>query len=273
METIIVGTDFSVPAQNAVNYAVELSKYLGTRLILVNSFTLPLGGYDSTAPFEMIGAFQDASQKGLQELKEEILKKNYDFGIECFSQMGTVLSVIESAAAKYSADLIVMGMVGEGSFVKRHLIGSSAVSVARKIEIPTFIIPEAVRYHRIEKMCFACDTDKLEEGTLIYTARDLSEVFNAELEIVSVSKGDEELVFDKSETYTFIEKRLQGIKHKQVQIEDADVSKALEYYFKFHTTDLVMVNPQKHSFFHKMFNESITKILAFTIKTPLLLIH
>jgi hypothetical protein len=37
METILVVTDFSALANNAVNYAIELAKYFSAKLILVNT--------------------------------------------------------------------------------------------------------------------------------------------------------------------------------------------------------------------------------------------
>ncbi|PBQ30507.1 hypothetical protein CNR22_01565 [Sphingobacteriaceae bacterium] len=273
METIIVGTDFSLPAQNAVNYAVGLAKHFSAKLVLVNSYSLPIAGYDSLAPLDMISTLQEASRVSLKSLKDEILRENYDFGVECFSYLGTPYGALTDAVAKYSGELVVMGMVGEGSFLKRHIMGSSAVSVARDLEIPTFIVPEAARYRKISSICFACDMDKIEEGTLLYTARDFADIFDAELELVTVDGNDKELVYDKSETYAFAEKRLQGIKHKQVHIEDKNVSKALEYYFKFHKTDVVMVNPRKHTLLQKLFTESVTKSLAYTLETPLLVIH
>lgn len=273
METIIVGTDFSLPAQNAVNYGVELAKHFSAKLVLVNSFSLPVGGFDSAAPMDMIAVLQDGSLNGLRELKQSIIKNNYDFGIECVSQVGSPYSVIKDAVEKYSGDLVVTGMVGEAGFLKRHLIGSSAISLAKNLQVPTFIIPEFATYHKIQNICFACDTDKIEEDNLIYTARNFSKIFDAELEIVSIDDRDQELVFDKSETYAFVEERLQGVKHKQVHIEDKDVSKALEYYFKFHKTDVVMVNPKKHTLLEKLFTKSITKTLAYTLKIPILVVH
>lgn len=273
MKTIIVGTDFSLPAQNAVNYAVGLAKHFGAKMVLVNSYSLPVAGYDSIAPLDMIGALQEGWIKALEELKHEIIKNNYDFGVECLSQVGTPYGAIKDAVAKYSGDLIVMGMVGEGSFLKRHVIGSTAISVARYLEIPAFIVPEAARYEKIKNICFACDADKIEDSTLIYTARNFAEVFGAGLELVSVDVPGKELIHEPSKTRSFIEKRLHGIKHKHVHITDENVSTALEYYFKIHTTNLVMVNPGKHNLLQKLFTESVTKSLAYSLETPLLAIH
>jgi nucleotide-binding universal stress UspA family protein len=273
METIVVGTDFSAPANNAVNYAVSLAKFFNTKLVLVNAYPLPIAGYDTYLSSEVIASVQDASLKGLEALKNDIISKNYDFGIECVSEAGTSAAVINWVASRCSADLVVMGMVGEGGFLKKHLLGSSAIQVARDLSIPLFIVPEGITYSPVQRVCFACDMEKIEEGTLLHTARYIASVFGAELEIVTVKQSDDEVAWNRSENYSVVEKRLQNTKHKSVYIKDNDVSQALEYYFKFHKTDLVIVNPKKHGFFRTLFGESVTKNLAFKIELPLLIIH
>ena len=234
---------------------------------------MPLGGYDTMAPLDTIASLQENSTQLLKELKQDIIRKNYDFGIECVSEIGNSFNVIKDAANRYSADLVVMGMVGEGGFLKQHLIGSSALQAARKIAIPLFIIPEKVKYKRIHHICFACDMDKIEENTLLHSAKYFATVFDAEIELVTIKKSKNEVAWNESDTYAFVEKRMQNIKHKNVYIKDNNISQALEYYFKFHKTDLVMVNPKKHAFFQTLFGESVTKKLVFNIQVPLLIIH
>jgi len=273
METIIVGTDFSSPARNAVFYAVDLAKYFSAKLILVNAIPMPPGDYDTAAPLEVMAELQNNSEQLLKELKQEIIRKNYDFGIECISEIGNPFYVIKNAANRYCADLAVMGIVGEGSFLKQRVIGSSALHMAREIAIPLFIIPEVAEYHRIRQICFACDMDRIEETTLMHTVKYFATVFDAEIELVTVRKNTGDIGQDKDETYAYVEKRLQNIRHKSVLIKDENVSQALEYYFKFHKTDLVMVNPKKHGFFQKLFSESVTKKLVFNLEVPMLIIH
>jgi nucleotide-binding universal stress UspA family protein len=273
METIVVGTDFSGPAKNAVYYASELAKYFSAKLILVNAVPMPLNGYGSMAPLQVMAELQSNSEQLLKELKQEIIRKNYDFGIECVSEIGNCFGVINDVAKRYSADLLVMGMVGEGGLLKRHLIGSSALHAAREITIPLFIVPEAVTYRRIHQICFACDMDHIEETTLLHTVKYFATAFDAEIELVTIKKSSEEIAWNTNETYAFVEKRLLNTKHKNVYIKDHNTSQALEYYFKFHRTDLVMVNPKKHGFFKTLFAESVTKNLAFNIELPLLVVH
>ncbi|MBI3519965.1 MAG: universal stress protein [Bacteroidetes bacterium] len=273
METILVPTDFSPAADNAADYAVELAKYFDARIILVNAYALPPASYEVGFSVEIISAMQKGSAEQLSALKQQLLSKNKYLTIECETEIGAPYDVIEDASKKYNADLIVMGIVGKAGKLKEHLIGSSAVSVARHIEIPTFIIPENVKYNRIHKISFACDMEKTEETDLIYIAKYFSKMFDAELEIVNVEKPQEEISYEKAETSVCIERKLDTINHKTVYVTENEVAKGLENYFNEHTTDVVMLNPKKHNIFHNLFKESVTKELSFHLRKPLLAIH
>ena len=273
METIVVGTDFSEPANNAVNYAAELAKFFGAKLILVNAYTIPVGGYDSLAPLEMIPLIQEASVQGLKELRYQLISNNFKFGIECVSEAGSAFQLMKNVSARYFADLVVMGLVGKGSFVKRHLIGSSAIQVARDLHVPLLIVPQKAVYRRIRRISFACDLEKTKDAPLLAAAKYFAQTFEAELDTVTVKEISSEVVWEKSTAYDIVEKPVQGLAHKNVYIRDNDPSGALEYYFKHHQTDLVMVNPKKHKLFATLFSESVTKNLAFETDVPLLILH
>lgn len=273
METILIPTDFSPAASSATNYAVELAKFFETKLVLVNAYLMPPVNYEAGFSVEMLTVLQEAAVKQLETLKKELLLKNEHLSIECATEMGAPYDVIESMSKKYNADLIVMGIVGEAGKLKEHLIGSSAVQVARHLEIPTFIIPENIIYHRIQHISFACDMEKTEETELVYVAKYFSKMFDAELEVVNVEKPEEEVSTEKAKTSVFMERKLDTVKHKTVYITENNIAKGLENYFHTHPTDVIMVNPKKHNIFHNLFAESVTKELVFHIHQPILAIH
>ena len=273
METILVPTDFSPAADNAANYAVELAKFFDTKLVLLNAYSMPPVNYEAGFSVEILTVLQEAAIKQLETLKKQLLLKNEYLTIVCETEMGIPYDVIQSTAKKYNADLIVMGIVGEAGKLKEHVIGSSAVQVARHLKIPTFIIPENVKYHRIHHISFACDMEKTEETELVYTAKYFSKMFDAELEVVNVEKPEEEVTNEKAKTSVFIERKLDTIKHKTVYITENNITKGLENYFHIHPTDVIMLNPKKHNIFHNLFTESVTKELAFHIHQAILAIH
>ena len=68
MDTILVPTDFSAPANNAVNYAVELAKFFDAKLVLVNAYAIPPASYEVGISIEIISAMREQAEKQLEEL-------------------------------------------------------------------------------------------------------------------------------------------------------------------------------------------------------------
>lgn len=272
METILVATDFSKPGNSAVEYAAHLARFLNTKLVIVHAFKLPLGGYNIEAPLDTVSEMRRSAENSLELIRDQLLHNSYDFGIEIHADLGRTIEVIKDVADKYNADLVVMGMTGEAGKIKQHVIGNTALNAANELVLPVLIISEHVTYQPIHHICLAAELQGIEESTLIYSARDVAQMFNATLEIVTVESADKTRKGRSPETYSFIDKKLKDLKHRQVMIHEEDRLLALEYYFKFHETDLVIVNPKKHSFFQELFGDSVTKHLAFHIRVPLLIL-
>lgn len=271
MKTILVATDFSASANNAVQYAAKFAAQQKAKLILIHAFSIPLGGYDAMAPMDTISSIKEFALKELKKLKEEILKHHKQQEIECSVELGNPVVVINDLATQLKPDLIVMGIIGEAGALKKHLIGSSTLRIAHESSCPVLIIPETCHYHPIHKITFACDIDKIEVGSLLKNVKHFTKLVDGSLEIVSVHKqsGGEK----QKDTYKFIDQKLADIKHKLVTISDDHTINALEYYFKINPSDLIILNPKKHHFFERLFTESVTNHLAFTVSAPMLVMH
>jgi nucleotide-binding universal stress UspA family protein len=274
MDTILVPTDFSPAANNAVEYAVELAKYFNARIILVHAFSFPIASYEAGVSLQTHFLLRETAEDNLKITRREIyMKYQFDYDVEYVAEMGPPLDIIKIVSEREHADLIVMGVVGHAGKLKEHLIGSTVLDVARKIETPTFIIPEGIKYSRIHKISFACDLRATEETDLVYIAKYFSNIFNAELEVVNVEGVTEEISLEKAETSAFIEKKLENTYHKTVHITGNDVGHELEDYFASHRTDVIMLNPKTHNLLYYLFNKSTTKELVFHAGLPILSIH
>lgn len=273
MKTIVAPTDFSPSASNAVDYAVELAKIFNTRIVLVNAYPIPETNYELGGSFEILSSIKNVSEDNLKLLKQQILMTNPELEVTLISEMGHPYEVIENSARKENADLIVMGIEEEANMIKERLFGSTAIDIARNQEIPTFIIPEHVKYHKAEKISFACDMKETEKGDLVYVAKYFAKLFGAELEIVHVDVPNEEVTINKAITGLFIEHKLESVKHETLHIPGKNIDKELESYVNTHDTDILLINPKKHNLFYNLFNHSITTELAFHIHKPILAIH
>lgn len=269
METIVVATDHSKPADNAVRYAAGLARFFGARLVLAHALPMPVG--DPMIAINL-SEIKETARQQLEETRNRLISESYDFGIEYYTGFGMATDIIQGAVERHGASLVVLGMTGEAGRIKQ-LIGSTALKAARVFTIPVMIVPEGAAYHRIRRICLACDMDHIDETALIYSAKAFAKQFDAEMEVVTVEKAGKEAAWHTPDNYSFVERKLATVRHRQVYLKEKDPALALEYYFKFHDTDLIMVNPKKHNFFGRLFSGSITKHLAFYSRVPLLVIH
>ena len=73
METILIPTDFSEAANNAVKFGVELAKYFDAKLVFVNAYPIPPANYESGTSFDLLNNLKAASEEALDNLKSNLI--------------------------------------------------------------------------------------------------------------------------------------------------------------------------------------------------------
>ena len=131
MKTILVPTDFSDPAQNAINFAEKLALELNSKLILLNACAVPIAAYDTITNVDVLGGVEQVSLQQLNKIKSNILAHFPNLEIECISRMGSPNDLILDMEKKHNVDAIVMGITGSANKIKEKIIGSTALDVAR----------------------------------------------------------------------------------------------------------------------------------------------
>ena len=142
-KTILVPTDFSEPAQKALDYSVELAEKLGAKVKVIHAFELPLVGFPDgtmTITAEMATRITVAAQRALDDIVAKY--EGRDVELETSLVQGDPREAVAESAKKLGADLIVMGTHGRRG-IARALIGSVAESVVRTSSIPVLTLREA----------------------------------------------------------------------------------------------------------------------------------
>lgn len=142
IERILVPTDFSETADQAMRYASGLARALGAKLTIVyaDPFVPPI---DFTAT---VGAWDEFSFVSLQARAQDHLRSDaeanvdpavpYDIAIRVDPPLDGILA--EARATE--ADLIVMGTHGRTGF-RRLIIGSVTEAVMRYAKVPVIAVP------------------------------------------------------------------------------------------------------------------------------------
>jgi nucleotide-binding universal stress UspA family protein len=143
-KVILVPTDFSEGANEALAYAVGLAAKLDAKIHLINVVSMPMIGVPEVGvayTADVLKAALESNQKLLDKLVTDNAGK-VAFGPPLL-ETGDARAQIEAAATKLGADLIIMGTHGRRG-VKRILLGSVAEMVVRVAPCPVLLVRQAV---------------------------------------------------------------------------------------------------------------------------------
>ncbi|MDA6071878.1 universal stress protein [Flavobacterium sp. AC] len=157
MKQILVPTDFSEHAENALKVAAQIAKKNNSEIIILHMFELPsqmndavLGG--ASIPETML------FMKKANEMLDEVSSRPYLDGISITEivKIDKPIHGITQVSKDYDVDLIVMGSHGT-SGIEELLIGSNTEKVVRNSDIPVLVIKKDIPNFNASNIVFASD--------------------------------------------------------------------------------------------------------------------
>lgn len=274
MKTILVPTDFSIPADSAIHYAVKLAALLDASLILYHSFIPFESGFYllSLSEKENMEAHKKLTQR-LTAMKNSIEKKNPNLSVSIHVDQGPEGIKIIDFCKKSKADLIVMGTKG-ASGLKEKLIGSFTAEVMTKAPCLVLAIPNKYKFKVPEKITYATNYSKKDKKVL-QSLLEFNRLFNAEINILHVDWGI--TLFTADDDYERYKKTIQNhFKDFKFTFDHSvgkDISKTILEETLLDKTDLIVINPLKRKgIWNRIFHRSVTKKTAYHVPIPLLTI-
>ncbi|MDO8366788.1 MAG: universal stress protein [Saprospiraceae bacterium] len=276
MRTIIVCTDFSPSATNAVVYAAALANATESRLVLFHHFNYPVPATDLPAVFPNIFVDEMAAgfERRLKELKDD-LAQSYPIKIDSVVRSWDLQSDLEEVLEEEKAGLVVMGMHGQ-SALANALYGSVTSTAIRRGKLPLLVVSRGVAFHPVKKILFPFDDHAIPNKETVQALRDLAIAFDAYIEVFTLFdlKKTPELVPQGglSPAKHHLQALLTGIRHGYSYENENAVDKGILYEAARSGADMVTMIPHHHSFLSNLFNQSETQRVAATITLPLLVL-
>jgi nucleotide-binding universal stress UspA family protein len=126
---VVVGVDASPESLAAVEWAVELAKKFGGRVVAVHAVGLLEGQH--LRPHPDVGATVTAARA--------LHGEHADVDVDTIYQDGVPAEIITHVAEEEHAALIVVGSRGIGRAT--HLLGSTSEAVLARASVPVLIVP------------------------------------------------------------------------------------------------------------------------------------
>ena len=278
METIILPTDFSPAATNAMNYAVDMAMELNASLLLFHVYQIPVSYNNNTdevmpLPVIDINELEKINKDRLSSLKEEI--EHITSGkIKIFTQLklGVLVNELEELCETVKPFAVVMGNKGAG-LIERLLVGSSALSAIKQLHWPVLIVPSGATFKGLHKIGYTCDFKNVSDTTPIQILKEWTKAFNAELEILNVNYNKNNADEKSREQEEILRSVLGEINPKFFFINNQDVEKGVHEFAESNNVDLLIVVPRRHNLLESLFQKSHSKELVFHSHIPILSVH
>ncbi|MCB0561897.1 MAG: universal stress protein [Lewinellaceae bacterium] len=268
MKKILVPTDFSGNALNALLYAKELACKFDSHLTVLHTFQV-IKRSDMLVSIDDI--LYEEAEKDMAAFLEKAPSKN-PVGVKITK--GDAISSIVSYARDWGASLIVMGTQG-ASGLKEVFMGSTTGGVIRHTHhIPVLSIPENFAPRPIQNIAFAIANMNLSGEEAIEPLRELARRFDAKVHIFhSVKDKDEADKAKLMETASWLE----GLPYTfSLEEERGNLHETIKAFVKSVDADMLCLVRRKHGtigFFERLFKTSATLQEAFHCELPLLVLH
>lgn len=240
MKAILVPTDFSKNALNAVKYAFAYAEKTKSKVILFNSFDSPTGEFDIPFTYTHIGK-EEAKQgaenkmKKLVSLLSRLFPKSKPKWVV---QPGIASENIREYIKQNKISLAIIGTTGQGA-IARKLIGSTTSSVISNTPCTIIAVPPKAKFKGINKIAIATD---LEKDSFLAANESVSFAKQHHAEITFVHVQDLEIFDSESVLEEMVNKTKKQMKYKNISFylcRDSDVADGLDTYIKKNKPDVL----------------------------------
>lgn len=279
IRNILVPTDFSNDAYNALFYATQLYKHQKCTFHILHA-------YDNQSHFkeEFKGArrnkkLQDfLSDRTVESLKETYHKIIADTEKNMLHEFITVPKndSLEKAVKAYmvqnTIDLMVMGTKGRTWAVDIFLGGNTIQMVKSKIDCPLLCIPKQLDYRPISQLGYITSFKHSLEKFSLSIVRSLASYHEASLHIVHVC-DDDAINTSQEKNKALLGKYFKDtcLRFHSIPCEKSK-AKTVAKFSKLQEIDLLAMCYYPHYFLDKLFREPVVQDLSFYTEIPLLIL-
>jgi len=271
MATIIVITDFSETAHNALEYACAFAAASSKiQLLLVNISAVPASySGDGVAMAAISDSLYDKTGK-LQEEIEAVTINASQPAIQYRALLGDFIETLQELIEEERAGMIIMGT--PAAYGEIWTWDTNTLNALTKLTVPVLTIPPAVAFKPIANISFASIPGSLHSASPIESIKKLVKYTGARLHVVVVITAAYSEEKEK-QAEAALRRQLEDINPEYHIINEPHIVQAIGRFVEEQHIDLLVVRPRKHGVWYNLFHKSYAKELAKLNLIPVMALH
>lgn len=273
MKTIIIPTDFSPVATNAMNYGLDMAIAINASVLLFHVYGVPISMTEVPVMLISVEELEKNAEAQIAELKKDVEHiVSGKIKIQTETKLGDTIDELENCCDRVQPFAVVMGAKGSSGI--ESIFGSTTLSAIRRLRWPVISIPPGKEYGKgIRKIGFACDFRDVVETTPAGAIKEVVKQFNAEFHVLNVSPNNSDKGEGPAPDFELLKTMFQEVNPVYDFIEHADVDDGINEFAEKNNLDLVITIPKKHKLLEGLFRKRSTKQLLLHSHIPIMCVH
>lgn len=270
MKTIIVATDFSPVAENAVEYAAAAAQQTGARLVLFHLHTVSIHAVNARVSPRALQEMLDRNKERF-EARGEALRRAYHIDVVVDWYIGDFYESIQASIARFDATLLVMGMAAKS--LEQDLLGNTTTSAIHRLRTPILAVPQGAKFKGVKQVLFACDMLQGAQRAVLAQVRTVAAGFGADVTIFHVNKtiskikSGETVLASHGQAFDEV---FDGLSYYYKEVQSNAVLDEINREIQAIAADILVMVPLRYGFWSSLVHKSKTRIMASQSEIPLL---
>lgn len=275
MRKILIPTDFSENAMNAITYALELFKYDIAEFYFMHAYEDDVYKDDTLLSKEktleqVIKTKADQSEKNLKDTLKKVKKRspNPRHTYHSISAYNALVDEADNIVDAKNIDIIVMGTSGETNN-KKLTFGSNTLQVLRYVSCPVLAIPQNYKHKQPKHILFPTNYLIPYKRRELKLLCELAYPYRAKFHMLYLSKSDK-LSLRQKDNKQFIEETLYKNELQFYTLNANNITRVIDVEIKEKNIDMLVMVNTRHSHLEKILFQSTIDKISLHIPIPFL---
>lgn len=276
---IVLPTDFSKNALNAIRYALDLYADFRCDFYFLNIYQVDGYSLDNAMMVPEPGeqAFESAKARSKKQFEKMmgILKlhpENPKHTYHTISTFSDLSGAVEDIISKKDIDIIIMGTKGDtGS--RTVIFGTNTIQLMEQVtECPVLAIPEDVRFSPPKEIVFPTDYKTSFKRKELNYLIEIANMHGSAIRILHIKK-EENLTKTQQSNKELLESIFKDANHSFHMLKGLKVQSGINAFVESRGSDMVSFINKKHGFFANILSQPLVKELGYHSRIPILALN
>lgn len=280
MKHILIPTDFSENAWNAITYAIQFFETSSCTFYLLNVNTPKTHQNFEVLHTSNLHSFSKSisNQQAKKHLNETLKRINKSFPLNKNHKFNTILDTnflinsIRDQVEQKRIDFIVMGTKGASDFQK-IAIGNNTGNVITRVKCTTLVVPKHAKYVNLKEIAFPTDYSFFYPLETLQPITDLVQVCKATVRVAHLDKTGIALNENQQRNKDFLDHYLVGAKHSFHCLTHTHIEYAMQEFVESNKVNLITMLAKNLNYFQNILFHPLGAKVNYYTDIPFLVLH